>query len=84
MTARIAAPGSPIRAIGVPTGTVSPSLTRISSRTPSYGLGTSESTLSVDTSKSGSSKATVSPTCFSHWETTPSVTVSPSFGIVTS
>ena len=32
--------------------------------TPSYGLGISESTLSVDTSNSGSSNATASPTCF--------------------
>ena len=40
----------PMRASGVPTGTVCPSGTRISSSTPSYGLGISESTLSVDTS----------------------------------
>ena len=33
--------------------------------------------LSVDTPNSGSSKATGSPTCFSHWETTPSVTSRP-------
>ena len=59
-----AAPGSPMRASGVPTGTVSPRRTRISSSTPSYGLGISESTLSVDTSNSGSSNATGSPTCF--------------------
>ena len=52
-----AASGGPIRASGVPTGTVSPGRTSTSSRTPSYGLGISESTLSVETSKSGSSNA---------------------------
>ena len=51
--------------------------------TPSYGLGISESTLSVDTSNSGSSNATVSPTCLSQLVISPSVTVSPSLGIVT-
>ena len=76
-------PGSPIRTSGVPTGTVSPAGTRISRITPSYGLGISESTLSVDTSNSGSSNATVSPTCLSQLPTVPSVTVSPSLGMVT-
>ena len=76
-------PGSPMRTSGVPTGTVSPDGTRISRITPSYGLGISESTLSVDTSNSGSSNATVSPTCLSQLLTTPSVTVSPNLGIVT-
>src|SRR5207249_1436281 len=66
---------------GVPTGTVCPSGTRTSSRTPSYGLGISESTLSVDTSNNGSSNATVSPTDFSQRLTVPSVTDSPSLGI---
>ena len=79
-----AAPGSPMRATGVPTGTVSPDCTRISSSTPSYGLGISESTLSVDTSNSGSSNATASPTCLSQVPTVPSVTVSPSLGMVMS
>ena len=41
----------------VPTSTVSPSGTRISARTPAAGEGTSESTLSVETSKRGSSRA---------------------------
>ena len=72
-----------MRTRGVPTGTVSPACTRISTITPSYGLGISESTLSVDTSKSGSSKATVSPVCLSQLPTVPSVTVSPSLGMVT-
>jgi hypothetical protein len=77
-------PGAPTRASGVPTGTVSPSFTSTSRSTPSYGLGISESTLSVDTSYSGSSNATGSPTFFSQRPTVPSVTVSPSLGIVTS
>src|SRR5829696_4848787 len=77
-------PGGPMRTTGAPTGTVSPDWTRISTTTPSYGLGISESTLSVDTSKSGSSKETVSPTCLNQVPTVPSVTVSPSFGIATS
>src|SRR6185369_8274158 len=77
-------PGSPMRAIGVPTGTVSPDCTRISSNTPSYALGISESTLSVDTSNSGSSIATASPTCLSQLPTVPSVTVSPSLGMAMS
>jgi hypothetical protein len=76
-------PGAPMRTRGVPTGTVSPGPTRISTITPSYGLGISESTLSVETSNSGSSKATVSPTSFSQLPMVPSVTVSPSFGIET-
>jgi len=67
----------------VPTGTVSPSPTMISTITPSYGLGISESTLSVDTSKSGSSNSTVSPTCLRQDPIVPSVTVSPSLGMVT-
>ena len=61
-----------------------PDCTRISSITPSYGLGISESTLSVDTSNSGSSNATASPTCLSQLLTVPSVTVSPSLGMVMS
>src|SRR3954453_14176720 len=80
----MAAPASPIRASTAPTGTVSPSGTTISSSTPSYGLGISESTLSVETSNSGSSKATVSPTDLSQRPTVPSVTDSPSFGMVIS
>ena len=73
-----------MRASTVPTGTVSPALTRMSSIFPSYGLGISESTLSVDTSNSGSSNATSSPTALNHVPIVPSVTDSPSFGIVTS
>ena len=41
------------------------------------------STLSVETSSSGSSTSTVSPTCLSQRVTVPSVTLSPSAGIFT-
>ena len=51
---------------------------------PAADEGTSESTLSVETSKRGSSWATLSPTCFSQRMIVPSVTVSPSCGIVMS
>ena len=57
------APFPPIRMIAAPTETVSPSCARTSRTTPSYELGTSVSTLSVDTSNSGSSNSTSSPTC---------------------
>ena len=60
------------------TGTVSPSFTRISARTPSPGEGISVSTLSVEISKSGSSRFTRSPGFFSQRTTVPSVMLSPS------
>jgi hypothetical protein len=75
-----ARPASPTPAITVPTSTVSPSGTRISVNTPETGEGTSESTLSVETSKSTSSSAMVSPTCLNHLVMVPSVTDSPSWG----
>ena len=78
------APESPITAKRAPTATVSPSFTKISVTTPAAGEGTSESTLSVDTSKSGSSRSTASPIFFIQRVIVPSVTVSPSCGIVTS
>src|ERR1019366_2373952 len=68
----------------VPTSTVAPSGTRISETTPDAGEGTSESTLSVETSNSGSSWAIGSPTFFIQRMIVPSVTVSPSCGIVMS
>ncbi len=68
----------------VPTSTVWPSGTRISVSTPAKGEGTSESTLSVETSNNGSSRATLSPIFFSHRVIVPSVTVSPSCGMVMS
>jgi hypothetical protein len=57
---------------------------RISVNVPDAGAGTSESTLSVETSNSGSSAVTASPTCLIHRVIVPSVTVSPSWGIVMS
>ncbi len=50
---------------------------------PATGEGTSESTLSVETSTMGSSTSTVSPTFFSQVVTVPSVTDSPRAGIFT-
>ena len=79
-----AAAAEPITASTVPTSTVSPSWTRISARTPSPGLGTSVSTLSVEISSSGSSSAMVSPGCLSHFVTVPSETDTPIWGITTS
>src|SRR5690554_6659187 len=67
----------------VPTSTVSSSCTRISSITPAMGDGIPVSTLSVDTSTSGSSTSTWSPTFFSQRVTVPSVTLSPSAGRLT-
>src|SRR5690625_4023500 len=75
---------SPMRAMTAPTSMVSSSSARISTRVPATGDGISVSTLSVETSSSGSSTSTVSPTDFSHWELVPSVTDSPSSGISTS
>src|SRR5206468_7185469 len=48
------------------------------------GEGISVSTLSVETSRSGSSTSTVSPTALSQRVTVPSVTLSPRAGRVTS
>ena len=64
--------------------TVSSSATSIDSRMPATGEGISVSTLSVETSSSGSSAATGSPTDLSQRVTVPSVTLSPSAGSVTS
>jgi hypothetical protein len=52
-------------------------------RIPDAGDGISVSTLSVDTSRSGSSASTRSPSFFSQRVTVPSVTLSPSWGMVT-
>src|SRR5512132_3486318 len=83
--AAAAAPAPPapseMTARRVPTSAVSPSWTRISLSVPDAGAGTSESTLSVETSNSGSSASTWSPTLFSQRVIVPSVTVSPSCGI---
>ena len=79
-----AAFASPMRAMTAPTSTVSSSSARISTMVPATGDGISVSTLSVETSRSGSSTSTVSPTALSHWVMVPSVTDSPSSGISTS
>ena len=66
-----------------PTSTVSSSATVIFDRMPATGDGISVSTLSVETSSSGSSTATWSPSFFNQRVTVPSVTLSPRRGIVT-
>src|SRR5581483_6565882 len=76
-------PDSSISASGVLTATVWPSGTRIFVSTPAAGEGTSVSTLSVEISNRGSSRATVSPSRLSHLRMVPSTTVSPSWGMVT-
>jgi hypothetical protein len=80
-----AAPAEPssITASSAPTSTVSSSATVILLSTPATGDGISVSTLSVETSRSGSSTATWSPSFFSQRVTVPSVTLSPRRGIVT-
>jgi hypothetical protein len=72
------------RATTVCTGTVWPSVTRISASTPFVGEGISASTLSVEISKIGSSRFTSSPTFFSQRESVPSAIDSPIWGITTS
>jgi hypothetical protein len=66
-----------------PTATVSSSSTAMPRRIPEAGDGISVSTLSVETSRSGSSAVTCSPSFFSQRVTVPSVTLSPSWGITT-
>src|SRR5689334_21942327 len=66
-----------------PTGTVSSSWTRILLSVPATGDGISVSTLSVETSSSGSSTSTWSPSALSQRVTVPSVTDSPKAGMVT-
>ena len=68
----------------LPTSTVSPSWTLISTSVPAAGEGISASTLSVEISRIGSSRSTWSPTFFSHFETVPSAMDSPIWGIGTS
>jgi hypothetical protein len=68
----------------VPTWTVAPSWTLISPRVPAAGEGISASTLSVEISKRGSSRATVSPGFLSHLVSVPSVMDSPIWGMTTS
>jgi len=65
-------------------GTVAPAWTRISLRVPEAGAGISASTLSVEISKSGSSRCTLSPTFFIHFVIVPSAMDSPIWGMMTS
>src|SRR6476469_4129957 len=68
----VASPASPRTPTTVLIGTVCPSATRISVRVPATGAGISASTLSVEISKMGSSRLTLSPTFFSHLVIVPS------------
>ncbi len=79
-----AAAPDPITASFVPTSTVSPSWTKICCSIPVPGEGTSVSTLSVEISSSGSSAATSSPSCLSHFVIVPSETETPIWGMTTS
>ena len=74
----------PITATTVLIWTVLPAGTLISVSVPETGEGISASTLSVEISKIGSSRSTLSPTCLSQRVTVPSVTLSPSAGILNS
>src|SRR5262252_5082979 len=65
-------------------GTVWPSGILISLRTPAVGDGISASTLSVEISKSGSSRSTLSPGFLSHLVMVPSKMLSPIWGMTTS
>ena len=67
----------------MPTSTVVPSETRSFSILPATGEGNSALTLSVSTSARGSSNSISSPSAFSQRVMVPSVTLSPSWGMVT-
>src|SRR5215467_3371340 len=82
--AAAALPAASMVATTVLIGTVWPSLTLISFSTPAEGDGISASTLSVEISKSGSSRSTLSPGFFSHLVMVPSKMLSPIWGITTS
>src|SRR5258705_1344570 len=75
--------GWPISATTVLTPTVSPSRTLMSVRMPAAGEGISASTLSVEISKSGSSRSTWSPTRLIQRTIVPSAIDSPIWGITT-
>jgi hypothetical protein len=77
-------PASPIEATTVLIATVCPSGTLISRSVPATGEGISASTLSVEISKIGSSRLTVSPTFFIHLVIVPSAMDSPICGMMTS
>jgi hypothetical protein len=89
----VVAPGVTVTAAASPSlmiattvlmGTVDPGSTRISFSTPAAGAGISASTLSVEISKSGSSRCTRSPTFFIHLVMVPSAIDSPIWGMMTS
>src|SRR5579859_7129098 len=82
--AAAAEPAASITATTVLMGTVWPSLTLISFSTPAEGDGISASTLSVEISKSGSSRSILSPGFFSHLVMVPSKMLSPIWGMTTS
>src|SRR5205823_6631590 len=77
-------PASSIVATIVLIWTVVPSAILISFRVPAEGEGISASTLSVEISKSGSSRWIVSPGFLSHLVMVPSVMDSPIWGMITS
>src|SRR6202008_3382408 len=79
-----AAPAPSMTATTVWMGTVWPSGILISLRTPAVGDGISASTLSVELSKSGSSRSTLSPGFLSHLVMVPSKMLSPIWGITMS
>jgi hypothetical protein len=78
------AAAEPMTATTLFTGTVSPSLTRISDTTPAAGDGISASTLSVEISNSGSSRSILSPTFLIQRTIVPSAIDSPICGMTTS
>src|SRR5262245_1704262 len=75
------APSPDTTATTAPTGTTSPSWTRISVSTPAEVAGTSIEVLSVSISNRLSPGATASPVVLNHLVILPSATVSPSCGI---
>src|SRR5258706_1649883 len=79
-----AEPAPSITATMVWIGTVWPSAILISFRTPAEGEGISASTLSVEISKRGSSRSTLSPGFLSHLVMVPSKMLSPIWGMTTS
>src|SRR6266481_5162921 len=79
-----AEPAPSITATMVWMGTVWPSAILISFRTPAEGEGISASTLSVEISKRGSSRSTLSPGFLSHLVMVPSKMLSPIWGITMS
>ena len=63
-----------------PTCTVAPAWTEMDSSAPAAGAGTSTVTLSVSSSRTGSSRATLSPSFLNQRATVASVTDSPMAG----